>query len=73
MPVASAASSARRRFARRDDAGASAVEYALILAGIAAVVVAIVFALGSVLHGSVQHSCDTIKGQFDGSTSAACQ
>lgn len=56
------------RWPHRDD-GASAVEYALLVAGIAAVVVVIVFALGSVLHSSVHKSCSTIETQFDGGTS----
>jgi pilus assembly protein Flp/PilA len=56
--------------ARHREEGASAVEYALIIAGIAAVVVAIVFALGSVLNTSVSDSCSKIKTQFDNSQSA---
>ena len=60
----------RRVLARYRDEGASAVEYALIIAGIAAVVVAIVFALGSVLNTSVGNSCSKIKTQFDNSQTA---
>lgn len=36
---------------RRDDQGATAVEYALMVAAIAAVIVAIVFALGGQVSG----------------------
>lgn len=46
---------------RRRDSGASAVEYGLLVAAIAAVIVIIVFALGNVLEGAFQHTCDTIK------------
>lgn len=40
-----------------DDTGASAVEYGLIVAGIAAVVVATVFALGGVTFSLFSESC----------------
>jgi pilus assembly protein Flp/PilA len=39
------------RLAKMDERGASAVEYGLLVAGIAAVIVAVVFALGSTLQG----------------------
>jgi pilus assembly protein Flp/PilA len=39
------------RLARMDERGASAVEYGLLVAGIAAVIVAIVFLLGGTLNG----------------------
>lgn len=51
--------------------GASAVEYALLVAGIAAVIVVIVFALGTVLNNSVTKSCDHIKQTLNG-TSDTC-
>jgi pilus assembly protein Flp/PilA len=47
---------------RRREEGASAVEYGLLVAAIAAVVVGIVFALGVVLKGSFQSTCDKVKG-----------
>jgi pilus assembly protein Flp/PilA len=46
---------------RRSEEGASAVEYGLLVAAIAAVVVGIVFALGVVLKGSFQDTCDKLK------------
>jgi len=61
----------RRRSVRvsaRED-GASAVEYALIVAGVAAVIVVIVVAVGSVLNKSVTNSCDHIKQTLDSNTS----
>ena len=39
------------RLAKMDERGASAVEYGLLVAGIAAVIVAIVFLLGGTLSG----------------------
>ena len=48
--------------ARRDsERGASAVEYGLLVAGIAALIVAVVFLLGDVVTGAFQTTCDTIK------------
>jgi pilus assembly protein Flp/PilA len=48
---------------RRDtvsDTGASAVEYALIVVGIAAVVAAIVFVLGQTVFASYTDSCQKV-------------
>jgi pilus assembly protein Flp/PilA len=39
------------RLAKMDERGASAVEYGLLVAGIAAVIVVVVFALGTTLKG----------------------
>ena len=39
------------RLAKMDERGASAVEYGLLVAGIAAVIVAVVFLLGDTLEG----------------------
>ena len=39
------------RLAKMDERGASAVEYGLLVAGIAALIVAIVFLLGGTLNG----------------------
>ena len=39
------------RIAKMDERGASAVEYGLLVAGIAAVIVVVVFALGTTLEG----------------------
>ena len=48
--------------ARRNQDGASAVEYGLLVAGIAALVVAIVFAFGGVIKSAFDGTCKTIKG-----------
>lgn len=48
----------RRRY--RDDTGASAVEYGLLVAAVAAVVVIILFALGGAVRDMFSESCQTI-------------
>lgn len=48
--------------ARRDDEGASAVEYGLLVAAIAAVIVIIIFALGHVISGVFSSTCSSISG-----------
>jgi len=46
---------------RRDEKGASAVEYGLLVAGIAAVIVAIVFVLGGQIKGAFKNTSDCIS------------
>lgn len=53
---------------KRDDEGASAVEYGLLVAGIAAVIVAVVFLLGGVIDSAFQSTCDEIAS----GTGTAC-
>jgi pilus assembly protein Flp/PilA len=48
---------------REDEKGASAVEYGLMVAAIAAIVIAIVFSLGGVVKGVFKKSCDDITGK----------
>ena len=48
------------RVAKMDERGASAVEYGLLVAGIAAVIVAVVFLLGGILQGVFQNTADSI-------------
>jgi pilus assembly protein Flp/PilA len=50
----------------RHDEGASAVEYSLLIAGIAAVVVAAVFLVGQSTGDLYSESCDTIVSQQGG-------
>jgi|1186.fasta_scaffold264520_2 pilus assembly protein Flp/PilA len=47
----------------RDEAGASAVEYGLIVFAIAAVISVVVFAFGGAVHGLFDTSCKTISSQ----------
>jgi pilus assembly protein Flp/PilA len=48
---------------RSDERGASAVEYGLLVAGIAAVIVAVVFLLGGQVTDAFQDTCASINGQ----------
>ena len=52
-----------QRFLNRKDQedGASAVEYGLLVAAIAALIVIIVFALGGVIKNVFQDTCDKIS------------
>ena len=51
--------------AKLDERGASAVEYGLLIAGIAALIVAIVFLFGGVLKNIFQTTCNSV-GQSSG-------
>jgi pilus assembly protein Flp/PilA len=46
--------------AKRDEDGASAVEYGLLVAGIAALIVVIVFAFGGIIRDAFDSTCKTI-------------
>ena len=50
-----------------DEGGASAVEYGLLVAGIAAVIVIIVFTLGGIVQASFQKVCTALNNN------AACK
>jgi pilus assembly protein Flp/PilA len=52
------------------DEGATATEYVLLIAGIAAVVVLSIFAYGRFLNGTYNSTCDSISIGI--SNSAAC-
>ena len=56
---------------RKDEQGASAVEYGLLVAAIAALIVIIVFALGGIVKEVFQDTCDGIKSKA-GSISTTC-
>lgn len=56
---------------RRNQDGASAVEYGLLVAGIAALVVVIVFAFGNVIKNAFTGTCNTLKNSGSG-TSQTC-
>lgn len=45
----------------RDEDGASAVEYGLLVAAIAALIVIVVFALGGIVKNVFQDTCDSIR------------
>jgi pilus assembly protein Flp/PilA len=48
------------RLAKMDERGASAVEYGLLIAGIAALIVVVVFAFGGVLNKIFDSTCDQV-------------
>jgi pilus assembly protein Flp/PilA len=48
------------RSPKQHDEGASAVEYGLLVAAIAAVVLIVVFAVGKFAKGSFQDTCDNL-------------
>ena len=60
-----------RKITDRRDEGASAVEYGLLVAAIAALIVIIVFALGNVVSEVFQDTCDTISSEA-ASVAATC-
>jgi pilus assembly protein Flp/PilA len=56
---------------RKDD-GASAVEYGLLVAAIAALIVIIVFALGGLVRGIFKNTCDQINSKTSPGNTASC-
>ena len=48
------------RFAKLDERGASAVEYGLLIAGIAALIVVVVFAFGGTLKSIFSDTCTKV-------------
>jgi pilus assembly protein Flp/PilA len=52
----------RRALRRRRDTGASAVEYALLVAAVAAVVVAVVLGLAGIVRDAFQGTTDCVSG-----------
>jgi pilus assembly protein Flp/PilA len=49
--------------AKMDERGASAVEYGLLIAGIAALIIVVVFAFGGVLNGVFSDTCGSVANQ----------
>ena len=48
------------RLAKMDERGASAVEYGLLIAGIAALIVVVVFAFGGLLKDVFTNTCKSV-------------
>ena len=48
------------RFAKADERGASAVEYGLLVAGIAAIIVLVVFAFGTQIQAVFTDTCNSV-------------
>lgn len=64
--------SIRKAQASRNDEGASAVEYGLLVAAIAAVIVIIVFALGKLVNGAFTKTCSAINSNGANSSTTDC-
>ena len=61
-----------RKIARRNDDGASAVEYGLLVAAIAALIVIIVFALGGLIRDVFSDTCSKIDTEVSGVSASEC-
>ena len=48
---------------RRGERGASAVEYGLLITGIAALIIIVIIVLGGTVFGLFDHSCSSIAEQ----------
>jgi pilus assembly protein Flp/PilA len=48
------------RLAKMDERGASAVEYGLLIAGIAALIVVVVFAFGGLIRDVFSNTCKSV-------------
>jgi pilus assembly protein Flp/PilA len=59
----------RKITSRSNEDGASAVEYGLLIAGIAALIVAVVFIFGGVIKSAFKSTCSTIAN--NGTSAAA--
>ena len=55
-----------------DERGASAVEYGLLIAGIAALIVVVVFAFGGVIKDTFGHTCNAVATGGGGAAPADC-
>jgi len=53
------------RLAKMEERGASAVEYGLLIAGIAALIVIVVFAFGDNLVDIFTSTCDSVNGDAE--------
>jgi pilus assembly protein Flp/PilA len=54
--------------AKLDERGASAVEYGLLIAGIAALIIVVIFAFGGVLNNVFNDTCGSIASGGAGGT-----
>jgi pilus assembly protein Flp/PilA len=61
-----------RRLSQMDDRGASAVEYGLLIAGIAVVIIAVVFTLGGKIHDLFKNTSDCLDSSGKSSTGVTC-
>jgi pilus assembly protein Flp/PilA len=57
---------------RRTQDGASAVEYGLLVAGIAALIVTVVFVFGGVIKGSFSKTCGKVSAGSAATSTSSC-
>jgi pilus assembly protein Flp/PilA len=60
------------RMAKMEERGASAVEYGLLIAGIAAVIVVAVMALGPIVKNAFKGTCDAITSGNSSIAGSGC-
>jgi pilus assembly protein Flp/PilA len=60
------------RLAKMEERGASAVEYGLLVAAIAAVIILVIFALGDNITSMFSNTCSTIQSQSNSTSTASC-
>jgi pilus assembly protein Flp/PilA len=60
------------RHKRRDEDGASAVEYGLLVAAIAAIIVIIVFLLGGLIKNAFSSTCGKISDGASATATSSC-
>jgi pilus assembly protein Flp/PilA len=60
-----------RNVMKREE-GATAVEYGLMVAAIAAVIVVVVFALGRIVNSKFEKTCNAIKSGGSNTTTTGC-
>jgi pilus assembly protein Flp/PilA len=59
------------RLAKMEERGASAVEYGLLVAAIAAVIIIVIFTLGGTIRDMFGRTCDSIGSKSGGASSCA--
>lgn len=61
-----------RKLEREDECGASAVEYGLLVAAIAAIIVIVVFAVGKFTGAAFSDTCNSLASGSFSASSASC-
>jgi Flp pilus assembly pilin Flp len=60
-----------RGIIRRDERGASSVEYGLLAVAVAALIVVVVFLMGGMVRHLFAHTCNSISASVSGSTTCS--
>ena len=60
-----------REIQRRDEGGASSVEYGLLAVAVAALIVVVVFLMGGMVRHLFAHTCGDIASSVSGSTTCS--